>query len=377
MRSTEFGKSSRSHSADEGNPHKAPVAHRKHYYSTTPPVSGIPSENRLPPSHFPFQEAAWPTLKLFGRRAQRWSDNTHVEDASYREDEEFLFPENVRPDIRYLTREGFLFNPGCPHIRKDYIKWLEANQHKTQPFAIEILAEPPREKHVPLETVTTALGDVPNAIRINSKPILKFLASLNGEEQQWIKRKNSMVISNPFKILVHCESALRNRCNELQRFLDLLNNKLAQTLSRPDQSTSPESAVEEAPRISSSEQGSQSLFETDSDAGSESGLHHRISLSEVNKSTWYDRHAQEVPEKGDEIQSRTFSSSFKDEIIQGGTMKGAKTIAEMDADDVSKKKYPKLPWCWIIFDVSWLLWTSLLSLASKLTEMDFTIQCDS
>lgn len=266
--------SSRSHSADEPYASKPRTASPRVPVSTIHAGSDI-SSIELPPLHF-----APPEDRLSATKSPAWRpgfrpDHTNVKHVSKWEDDEWLPHLNVCPNIRQLAREGFQFNPGCLHLRRRYLTWLEANDQDPQPYAIEILAKSTHPKHVQFAPTKNAPSEVPHAIRMNSKPILNFLASLfDTKGQQWIKRSQSMIISFPFKILIHYDSAIRNRCNELQQLLDLLNKQLAQHSIEPKQHYSSESSMEDVPGVLFSEQSSLIMASNVTSTEPESDLGH-------------------------------------------------------------------------------------------------------
>lgn len=339
-RSRDSRRSSRSQSADEGYSYKARTASPRAPLSTTQPGSDISLESdHLLPSPFAHPEARSSTTRSPGWRPEFGPDQTEVEDVIKGENYEWLSPENVCPNMRQLTPECFQLNPGCPHLRSLYLKLLETNDEDPRPYVIEILAELP-PKNAQSAPITSAPSEVPCAIRMNSKPILNFLASvLETKKQHWIKETQSMIISLPFKILVHYDSAIRNRCNELQQRLDLLDNELAQHSSHPHQQNSPEPSMEGVPGTISSEQISRIMASNATSTEPESGPgHHPPFRRKSNESIRPKSATQEGPKPETKIQSHTLLGPLEDDSTQRSNMKSGEKTMQHDTNDVSQRK---------------------------------------
>lgn len=148
-----------------------------------------------------------------------------------------------------------------------------------------------------------------------------------------------MIISFPFKILVHYDSAIRNRFNELQQLVDLLDNKLVQHSSQPQQHHSPKSSMDDVPGTTSSEQSPPIMASDITGTELESGLgHHPPFRRKANESIRPKSATQEGPKPETEIQSHTLQGPLEDDSDQRSNMKRGEKSLQHDTDDISERK---------------------------------------
>lgn len=144
-------------------------------------------------------------------------------------------PKTTTPSTRRLGWEGFWYSPWCPIHSGSYRQVIRDIGTTEQPFAIEYLDDPSdkpwREQlsepwKTPIEgnqTTQPIIASAPGAssqppswIRVNSKPILDFLASCTYSRTDQTRPQDSVIMPHPYKVLVEYEPYIRQHYEQLQ-----------------------------------------------------------------------------------------------------------------------------------------------------------------
>lgn len=156
----------------------------------------------------------------------------------WEEDEHWISQVKAIPKIRYVDWFDFKNTKYCDCTK--FRNWAQESKLNPDPYAIEVLDASPKyywEKQSEtwvrkFTSTTTTAGastsvhsdnsvvgcascpaEMPDRIRINSKPILSFLGELDSS----VTANRSIVLLRPYKMLIHNKESIKEHLNNLRR----------------------------------------------------------------------------------------------------------------------------------------------------------------